>query len=105
MEAQKDDGEFKMPDLCGTKGVSRTYFKSKLCREGGLFFANLYLLQDMLASSQNRSSESYIRTADYIRLCLEILWLFSTRCDGHFHIYPSTANELDFIPDIASITF
>ena len=50
-------------------------------------------------------SESYIRTADYIRLCFEILWLFSTRCDGHFHIYPSTANELDFIPDIASITF
>ena len=24
MEAQKDDGEFKMPDLCGTKGVSRS---------------------------------------------------------------------------------
>ena len=53
MEAQKDDGEFKMPDLCGTKGVSRTYFKSKLCREGSLLFANLYLLQDMLATSQN----------------------------------------------------
>ena len=41
MEAQKDDGEFKTPDLRGTKGVSRTYFKNKLCREGGLSLENL----------------------------------------------------------------
>lgn len=34
-----------------------------------------------------KQSESSIRTADFIELCREVLWLFSTRCDGHFHIY------------------
>ena len=58
-----------MLDMRGTEGVITTYFKNKPCREGGLFFANLYYLQDMLASSQN--------------LLLQLL--ISLNCAGKFY--------------------
>ena len=58
-----------MFDIRGTKGVGKTYFKSKPCREGGLFFANLYYLQGMLASSQN----------------LQLELLISLNCAGRFY--------------------
>lgn len=73
-----------MFDIRGTKGVSKTYFKSKPCREGGLFFANLYFLQGMSASSQNLQLELLIslNCAGRFYGCFR-----QDAIDGHFHIY------------------
>lgn len=89
-----------MLDMRGAKGVRRTYFKSKPCREGGLFFASLFYLQDMLPSSQN----------------LQLELLISSNCAGKFYgcfrqdamvifidIYPSTEYMFDIVIVIGKV--